>query len=152
MKDLLDRAEQSAVKNQHVPEGDSLFALLETARNIQDRLENALEAVGLSSAKYMALEALVNAHEPLALSELAARLHCVRSNITQLVDRLEADGLVKRVADPVDRRLVRALVTDLGIDRQSAGARATAQLHGDLEARIDPTERDTFRRVIAALR
>ena len=74
-------------------------------------------------AKYSALKQLAAADEPLSLSELAARLVCVRSNISQLVDRLEADGLVRRVEDPRDRRCVRAALTDLGRERQAAGAR-----------------------------
>ena len=48
---------------------------------------------------------------PISLSELAEKLTCVRSNVTQLVDRLEADGLAKRADDPADRRAVRAKVT-----------------------------------------
>ena len=67
---------------------ESMFLLLEAARRVQERLEGALEAIGLSMAKYAALVALVAAREPLTLSELAGRLRCVRSNITQLVDRL----------------------------------------------------------------
>jgi DNA-binding MarR family transcriptional regulator len=38
----------------------------------------------------------------------------VRSNITQLVDRLEKDGLVRRVNDATDRRLRRAALTAAG--------------------------------------
>lgn len=69
---------------------------------------------GLSMAKYFVLQALAEAGEPLTLTELAAGQHCVRSNITQLVDRLEADGLVKRVDDPADRRTIRASLTASG--------------------------------------
>ncbi len=152
MKHSITNAQQSGPMSRYEPHVDSIFSLLEAARSIQERLESALEEVGLSSAKYMALEALVEAHEPLTLSELAERLQCVRSNITQLVDRLEADGLVKRVPDPVDRRVIRAFVTDLGMARQAAGAAATGRLHDDLEARIDPAERRLFQRVIASLR
>ena len=79
-----------------------MLVLLDAARSIQERLERALEGVGLSSAKYQALEALAQARAPLTLGELAGRLRCVRSNITQLVDRLEADGLVRRVDDPAE--------------------------------------------------
>jgi DNA-binding MarR family transcriptional regulator len=65
---------------------------------------------------------------------------CVRSNITQLVDRLEADGLVKREADPADRRSIRAIITDAGKERQHAGSIALARVQDDvthLLARFD---------------
>ena len=79
----------------------------------RDRLpvEAALEPVGLSLAKFGVLARLASADEPLPLSTLAEEQACVRSNITQLVDRLEADKLVVRVDDPHDRRLVRAALT-----------------------------------------
>jgi DNA-binding MarR family transcriptional regulator len=98
------------------------FSIVHAARLIEDRMEGALGGVGLSVAKHTALTRLQEAGEPLTLSELAERLSCVRSNITQLVDRLESDGLVRRVADPSDRRSIRAELTELGKERQVAGA------------------------------
>jgi DNA-binding MarR family transcriptional regulator len=129
----------------------SMFAILEVAHSIRGRLAGALDEVGLSHAKFAALEALAGAGEPLPLSELANRLECVRSNVTQLVDRLEADGLVQRVSDPTDRRSVRAELTRLGAERQAAGADVMARLHAELESRVEPAERALLQRVLAAL-
>jgi MarR family transcriptional regulator, organic hydroperoxide resistance regulator len=42
---------------------------------------------------------------PLAMNQIARRLHCDASNITGLVDRLEARGLVARAVKPGDRRI-----------------------------------------------
>ena len=128
-----------------------MLALLGAARRRQDRLEAALEEVGLSSAKYHALEQLARAGEPLALGELAGCLKCVRSNVTQLVDRLEADGLVRRVACPGDRRAVRAVLTPLGAQRQAAGAAAIGQVQAELGARLTAGERELFFRTLASL-
>jgi hypothetical protein len=83
---------------------ETMFLLMHAAGTIEKRLEDALGGVGLSLAKFGALTFLVRAGEPLSLSECAAKMTCVRSNITQLVDRLEADGLVRRVDNPSDRR------------------------------------------------
>ena len=105
------------------PNASSLaLSIMHAARLIEERMEGALGAVGLSVAKHTALTRLQEAGEPLTLSDLAERLSCVRSNITQLVDRLESDGLVRRVADPSDRRSIRAELTDIGKERQVAGA------------------------------
>lgn len=98
-------------------------SILHAARIIEERTEAALATAGLSMAKQSALTKLAEAGEPLTLSDLAARLSCVRSNMTQLVDRLEADGLVRRVDDPADRRVVRAELTPLGRKRQAEGER-----------------------------
>ena len=130
----------------------SMLALLQAARSVQEQLETTLDSVGLSPAKYQALDALVRAGQPLALSELAGCLNCVRSNITQLADRLETDGLVKRVDDASDRRAIRAVVTPLGVERHAAGARVMRDLQASLSARVAPSDRTAFLRVLSALR
>ncbi len=110
--------------------------LLQAARAVERRLDEALEGVDLSTPKYSALKHLALADEPLALSELAARQICVRSNITQLVDRLEVDGLVRRVEDPKDRRCVRATLTALGRERQAAGAQRVREVQKQMAERL----------------
>src|SRR6266702_4529466 len=91
-----------------------LFALLHAADAAQQHVESKLNTIGLSLAKLAALRVLHNAGESLPLGQLADRLACVKSNITQLVDRLEADGLVTREPDPNDRRSRLAVITNAG--------------------------------------
>jgi DNA-binding MarR family transcriptional regulator len=74
----------------------NLHAVLQAAHAVEDEVEAKLNEVGLSGAKLAALTALSEAGESLPLSQLADRLSCVKSNITQLVDRLDADGFVAR--------------------------------------------------------
>ena len=106
-----------------------VWALLGTAHAVEDKLERALGEAGLSSPKFTVLTQLVTAGEPLTLGEIAARLACVRSNVTQLVDRLETEGLVRRVASPDDRRSILAELTPLGRERQAAGAAMASSVH-----------------------
>src|SRR4029453_8105776 len=91
-----------------------LLAILHAAHAAEAEVEAKLGAVGLSLAKLFCLKALVDAGDPLPLGQLADRLSCVKSNITQLVDRLEADGLVARLPDPKDRRARLAVLTVAG--------------------------------------
>jgi Transcriptional regulators len=116
------------------------FALLHAAQAVGDQLEAALNELGLSMAKQSALTKLAEAGEPLTLSDLAARLSCVRSNITQLVDRLEGDGLVRRVNDSTDRRSVRAELTASGIEKQKAGAEAMIRVQEELSQKVSGTD------------
>jgi DNA-binding MarR family transcriptional regulator len=142
---------REAVRERASDDG-AMIALLQAARSVQERLEAALESVGLSPAKYHALDALVRAGQPLALSELAGCLHCVRSNITQLADRLESDGLMVRVDDTSDRRAIRAVVTPLGVERHAAGAKVIRELQATLSACVTPSDRQVFLRVLSALK
>jgi len=91
-----------------------IFRILNASRELQARLEGALDEIGLSMGKAGVLKTLAKAGKPVPLSELAECNKCVRSNVTQLVDRLEADGLVRRIADPDDRRVTLASLTPEG--------------------------------------
>jgi DNA-binding MarR family transcriptional regulator len=129
-----------------------LFALLGAAHAIEARLEQALGSVGLSSAKHAVLSQLARAGEPLTLSELASRVCCVRSNMTQLVDRLEGEGLVRRIDDSGDRRIVRAAITPLGEEREAAGATQVRQIQSEFAAALGGTDRAALERALAALK
>jgi len=128
------------------------YALVHAAQAIEDRWQEALAAVGLSTAKQGALTVLVEAGEPLSLSELAARLTCVRSNITQLVDRLDAEGLVRRVENPADRRSKKAAITPLGVERQSAGARALERVQRELGSALSGVDLPGLERLLNKLK
>jgi DNA-binding MarR family transcriptional regulator len=129
-----------------------MLVLLDAARRIECRLEDALAEVGLSIAKFQALDVIVKADTPTRLSSLAGSLDCVRSNVTQLADRLEGDGLIKRVASPDDRRAVHAVVTPLGRRRHADGAAAVHRVQAELAAQVPLTDREAFHRVLSALR
>lgn len=52
--------------------------------------------------------------EPLPMRKIALRLKCEPSNVTGIVDRLEARELVERRPDPADRRIKLAAATEKG--------------------------------------
>src|SRR5688500_1019517 len=111
---------------------DVTLSLLGAAQAVEARIESSLSPLGLSLAKLNVLGILVGSSRPLTLGELAQRLACVRSNVTQLVDRLESDGLVRREADPEDRRSIRDVVTEAGRDRERGGSTALCRGQDDL--------------------
>ena len=135
------------------PETNSvMLSLLATAHAIEAQLEQGLACIGLSPAKHAVLAQLAQAGEPLTLSELASRVCCVRSNMTQLVDRLEAEGLVRRIYDSGDRRIVRAAITRLGEERQAAGANQVRQIQNEFAAALGQSDRAALERALAALK
>ncbi|HEY0673675.1 MAG TPA: MarR family transcriptional regulator [Longimicrobiales bacterium] len=130
---------------------DLLSTVLHTAAAIQDRLEAALEPTGLSLAKLGALRHLAEANEPLPLGQLAERIACVKSNVTQLVDRLESDELVRRVPDPSDRRSVRAEITDEGRLKYQAGIEALSVAEDELVAELALSDQDQLLQLLTRL-
>ena len=133
------------------PDDGVLVAVLGAAEGLHARLEAALLAVGLSVPKYDALDQLIQAGEPMTLGSLAGRLQCVRSNVTQLIDRLEAEGLVQRGSCPDDRRAVRARVTPVGLERHAAGLEAIRVVQSDLAERLSPSDRTRLLELLAGL-
>ena len=130
---------------------DVMWSLMQAAQAVESQLEEALAQVELSGAKLAALTQLVEADEPVPLGELAARCACARSNITQLVDRLEADKLVRRVDDAADRRSLRAAITPLGRERQAAGAKKVDEVRRKLGKALGAIDLAALKRALSDL-
>ena len=128
-----------------------LFTVLHASSVLESRVEARLSDVGLSLAKLAALRRLTEAGESLPLGQLAERLACVKSNVTQLVDRLEADGLVSRTADPNDRRSRIAVLTDAGRTAYVKGSEIQMQMEQELFGVLTPTESSTLHELLGKL-
>ncbi len=135
-----------------VADSGTLFQrLLQAAAVVEARLEEAVAATGLSLAKLGVLQHLVEAGEPLPLGQLAERIACVKSNVTQLVDRLEGEGLVRRETDALDRRIVLAVITPAGRSRFEEAARARALAEQELAAAVPADARSELTALLSAL-
>jgi DNA-binding MarR family transcriptional regulator len=79
------------------------------------RLNDVLKPVGLTFPRYEALMVLhYSRRGSLSLGRLGDRLQVHRATVTSLVDRLEAQGLVKRLHQQRDRRTILAEITPEG--------------------------------------
>jgi DNA-binding MarR family transcriptional regulator len=132
--------------------GTLSYEVTGTLHAIVGRLESSLEPIGLSLAKFGVLSRLVAANEPLPLRLLAEECGCVRSNITQLIDRLEAEKLVRRSDDPKDRRSIRAELTPEGRSRHAAGLRAIELAEKELFAPLALRDRKSLLELLRSLR
>src|SRR5881392_2860826 len=121
-----------------------LFAVLHAANSLEARVEERLADISLSLPKLAALHQLSAAGDSLPLGQLAERLACVKSNVTQLVDRLEADGLVNRTADPNDRRSRLAVLTPAGRIAFSKGDEIKKQTEKELFGVLTATETEAL--------
>ncbi len=130
---------------------DLAFRVIGAAHEVEGKLEGALGSIGLSLAKLNVLKALADTDEPLPLSHLADRCCCVRSNITQLVDRLEAERLVERLPDPADRRSVRAALTPAGRERHAEAVRIVGETERQVFAGLGEEDRQALTRLLGRL-
>lgn len=122
------------------------------AERIADRLHSAAihllrrlrqedEASGLTAPRLSALSVIVLGG-PLTLGELAEAEQVRPPTISRLVQGLEADGLVERLRDPVDRRVQRVRATEAGRRLLEEGrSRRVAALAAEVSA-LSRRERD----------
>lgn len=129
-----------------------MFTLLGAASSIHDFIESRLSPVGLSVPRLAALQRLVDAGGSLPLGQLAERLACVKSNVTQLVDRLEAEGLVTRSPDPDDKRSRLAIITEEGRRLHQDGARIQREVEEQLFSTLSVDESARLTEIIAKLK
>lgn len=112
----------------------------------------AIAEVDLAPAQARALHEL-ELERPISMRELAERLKSDPSNVTGLVDRLEARGLVERRAHPSDRRIKGLALTAAGAKLR---ARLLARLYSAppcvaaLPARDQRVLRDILQRVVSS--
>jgi DNA-binding MarR family transcriptional regulator len=106
----------------------ALYQLVETLRAEH---EEAAASAGLTAPQAMILM-MINA--PMSMRQLADRMGCDASNITGIIDRLEAKALVVRSVDRADRRIKRIARTPAGetavgrFQRELVRASSLAQL------------------------
>ena len=125
--------------------------LLHAAGNAEGHIESRLSTIGLSLPKLAALHQLVADDDTLALGILAERLRCVKSNVTQLVCRLEIDGLVSRAPDPNDRRSRLAIITEAGRRSHTQGMKIQQEVERELFGELTPDETAQLARSLSKL-
>jgi DNA-binding MarR family transcriptional regulator len=90
---------------------DDLVAAFRTSGNQDSAIDNLAAArLGVSRTDLHCLNAIENGGG-LTAGQLAAEVGLTTGAVTGVIDRLEAAGFARRVADPSDRRRVRVEVT-----------------------------------------
>jgi MarR family transcriptional regulator, organic hydroperoxide resistance regulator len=96
-------------------EQEAVLNVLRTADVLQQRITAVLKPFKLSNSQYNVLRILRGAGpEGLACREISERMITHDPDITRLLDRLEARGLLTRTRDQKDRRVVTARITSEG--------------------------------------
>lgn len=92
---------------------------------------------------------LERAHEGMTLNELSKRMMVTNGNVTGLVERLTAQGLIDRRPSPKDRRVQIVWLTAEGRRFFRTMARANADWIAEAFADLTPAEIDALMRLLA---
>jgi DNA-binding MarR family transcriptional regulator len=135
------------------PAGDESLAeaLTAVARQLRERSAETLAPWDITPAHLRALRVLAR-HGTMRLSELSDRLQIAPRTATEVVDALQAQDLVRRRADPADRRAILVEVTKsgAGILAEIRAARGTEA--GRIFGRLSPADRAELTRILSKLR
>jgi DNA-binding MarR family transcriptional regulator len=113
------------------------------------RLNEALEPYGLTFARYEALMLLYFTRAgSLPLGKIGARLQVHPTSVTNLIDGLTQQGLVRRMPHPTDGRVTLAAITDAG---RELAERATPVLNRS-QFGLETLSADQLRKLNALLR
>ncbi|RKT57221.1 MarR family winged helix-turn-helix transcriptional regulator [Saccharothrix australiensis] len=119
----------------------AVTSVMRVQQIIQSAVDAALKPHGLTFARFEALVLLTFARTgSLPMRVMGERLQLHPTSVTNIVDRLEADGLVRRNAHPTDRRTTLVEITEEGHVRREAATQAVTEVDFGLRGL---TERQT---------
>jgi len=135
------------------PVGDESLseAFWEVARQLREMSQEMLAPWDITPAHLRALRSLKR-HGTLRLSELSDHLHIAPRSTTEVVDALESRGLVRRRADPGDRRATLVEVTEPGAGVLDAIRAARGTEAERVFGRLSPADRADLARILRKLR
>lgn len=116
------------------------------------RIDLALKPFGITFARYEVLVLLTFSRTGrLPLSRIGERLMVHPTSVTNAIDRLEAQRLVRRVADVDDRRRTLAELTEAGRTVVTGATRALLDIDFAV-AGLDPAEQEQAYRLLRSMR
>jgi DNA-binding MarR family transcriptional regulator len=135
------------------PEAEAFLNVLRTASALLDDLTGVLRPYDLSQPQYNVLRILRGAGpEGLPSGEIGARMVARDPDVTRLVDRMEARGLVARHRPAADRRVVRVQLTPEGARMVDALDEPVAAMHRRQLGHLDPAALRTLSDLLEAAR
>ncbi|GAA1393878.1 MarR family winged helix-turn-helix transcriptional regulator [Catellatospora coxensis] len=120
------------------------------ARRLRHLTKDALAPWQITPSQSRALNVL-GRQEALRLNELAEQLRIAPRSATEVVDDLQARGLVERRADPADRRATLVALTGPGRDTAQAIEAARRAEADRFFSALDPDDRAQLGRILHKL-
>ena len=143
-------------KTKRTPAGDALTGLILDLFRLNSLLLTAgdrlVARLGLTSARWQILGAVVAAERPQPVAWLARDLGANRQNVQRIVNDLHKEELVTFEANPHHRRAQLVVLTDKGKQTFDAAMRLQAPWINTLSEGFPIKEIQTVHRVIIALR
>lgn len=120
-------------------------------KKVSEDFNRRLEAKGMTRIQWIALYYLRKEGRPLRQVELASRMRIKGPTLARLVDRMERDGLIRRVGSQQDKRVNELELTEFGLQRIDELLPIGEHFNEILLNGITDEEQEVFERVLAKL-
>jgi DNA-binding MarR family transcriptional regulator len=137
--DMKDQRTGIAALDERIP-----FLLSQLGWHVAAEFQRRMSGIGVQPRTYAVLMALAT-EDGQSQRQLSARLGIHRNAMVSVIDALEADGLVKRMAHPDDRRAFAITLTDHARTLLPDLDKAGHTLEDTVTAPLSADERDTLR-------
>ena len=124
--------------------------LARSAKSVSRAFDTALASAGGSLPAWLILNALRASEWP-SQRNLARALGIEGATLTRHLDRLERAGLVRRMPDPGDRRILRLEITEAGIAAQQRMLGAVIEFNDRLRVGVTADDVEQLRALLARL-
>jgi DNA-binding MarR family transcriptional regulator len=143
-------------KTKRTPAGAALTDLILDLFRLNSRLLTAgdklVADLGLTSARWEILGAIVGSDRPQPVAWLARDLGAYRQNVQRIINELHKEGLVAFEANPHHRRAQLVVLTDKGRRTFEAAMNLQAPWVNGLSDGLSIKEIETVHRVVRAVR
>jgi DNA-binding MarR family transcriptional regulator len=139
---MADRPTGIAALDERIP-----FLLSQLGSHVAGEFQRRMSGIGVEPRTYAVLMALAT-EDGQSQRQLSARLGIHRNAMVTVIDALEADGLVKRMANPDDRRAFAITLTDHARSVLPDLDKAGRALEDTVTATLSAAERNTLRELL----
>ena len=148
---LIDEIQQSKPFSSAAEE--AFLNVQRTSVALNREFETLLKPFGLTSTQYNVLRILRGAGpEGLPCRQLGERMITPDPDITRLLDRMEARGLIARARDSRDRRVIFARITESGLSLLEKLDKPVIDFHRQRLAHLDKNSIRSLIRLLEAAR
>lgn len=134
------------------PIEDTWLTFHQTYDSITKCKDDVFTTVGLPYQQFIVIGAIKHIGDRATPTNIANWLDRNRNTITLIIDRMEKDGLVKRVRDLKDRRRLRLVITTKGEEKRKGALKPAREISEKLLSVLSPEELSTFATLLRRVR
>ena len=131
----------------------AIMEIIKTGHAITDSVSRELKEYGIYEPQFNVLRILRGAKgEPLSVNQILERMITKSSNVTRIIDKLEAKGLVSRELCPEDRRRMEVLISPQGLELLKKLDKKVEALHKPMVDNLTQQEAEQLVELIQKLK